>query len=132
MFSKKHLVLALVMNGVLGMTTACVADVVDCHNAANQNREECVRVKVNINHHDDKVDCNNAANRSECRHQKPTSIIAMMLLIAATRRVAIRMSVCALKVTTTINVTVFCLNVTSLQRNSHLERIGFRLINTPG
>lgn len=70
MFSKKHLVLALVMNGVLGMTTACAADVVDCHNAANQNREECVRVKVNINHHDDKVDCNNAANRSECVRTK--------------------------------------------------------------
>ena len=58
----KLLTLSFVMS--FGMTTAAMAsDAINCSNAKNQNREECVRAKVNVNNQNDVVDCSNAQNQ---------------------------------------------------------------------
>ena len=79
MSSKTILALVSVLTCSLA-GAAMASDAVDCSNAANQNKEECVRAKVNINqddvvnanHNNDVVNCSNAAdrNRSECARAK--------------------------------------------------------------
>ena len=60
-------VLSFTMSGF-----AMAGSVVDCSNAANANKDECVRVKFNVNNQNDVVDCSNAANtnKNECVRAK--------------------------------------------------------------
>ena len=67
----KLLTLSFVMT--FGMTTAAMArDSINCSNARSQNREECVRAKVNVNNQNSTVNCSNAQNqyKDECVRAK--------------------------------------------------------------
>ena len=67
----KLLTLSFVMS--FGMTTAAMArDSINCSNARSQNREECVRAKINVNTQNSTVNCSNAQNKykDECVRAK--------------------------------------------------------------
>ena len=71
MMNKKILVLVSAL-GFCVAGSAFANDGIDCQNAKNSNRDECVRTKVNVNHRNDAVDCGNAANgnKDECVRAK--------------------------------------------------------------